>query len=148
MSNIPLPDNAGRVDTFTRQEGADTVHMQAVVPVDPATGLPLPLAQEATLAALSNAVATLNTAASAIQSAVEALNTKTTAVNTGAIAGTVALDVPTLAALESINAATGLQQPLTDAQLRAAAVPVSGQFYQDTQPFISSALPLPAVAAT
>ena len=40
MSNIPLPDNAGRVDTFTRQEGADTVHMQAVVPVDPATGLP------------------------------------------------------------------------------------------------------------
>ena len=148
MSNIPLPDNAGRVDTFTRQEGADTVHMQAVVPVDPATGSPLPLAQEATLAALSNAVATLNTAASAIQSAVEALNTKTTVVNTGAIAGTVALDVPTLSALESINAATGLQQPLTDAQLRAAAVPVSGQFYQATQPVSAAALPLPAGAAT
>ena len=134
MSHIALPDAAGRIDTFTRSEGADTVHMQAVVPVDPATGALLPLAQEATLAALSNAVVTLNAAASAIQSAVEALNSKTTAVNTGAIAGTVALDAPTLAALESITAETGLAQALTDAQLRAAAVPVSGAFYPATQP--------------
>ena len=54
MSNIPLPDSAGRIDTFTRTEGADTVHMQAIVPVDPATGDPLQLAQEATLAALNS----------------------------------------------------------------------------------------------
>ena len=52
----------------------------------------------------------------------------------GAIAGTVALDAPTLAALESITAETGLAQALTDAQLRAAAVPVSGAFYPATQP--------------
>lgn len=82
MSNIPLPDDIGCVDTFTRTEGADTVHMQAIVPVDPVTGDPLQLAQEATLAALNAAVATLNTAAAAIQSAVEAINGKTVAVDT------------------------------------------------------------------
>ena len=87
MSSIPLPENAGRVDTFTRSEGEETVHMQSVVAVDPATGEALALAQEATLTAVNTAVVTLNAAASAIQSAVEALNSKTTAVNTGAIAG-------------------------------------------------------------
>jgi hypothetical protein len=34
----------------------------------------------------------------------------------------------------TVTANTGLSQPLTDAQLRAAAVPVSGSFYQATQP--------------
>lgn len=136
MSNITLPNNAGRVDTFTRLEGADTVHMQAIVPVSPATGDPIPLATETTLAALSAAIETLNTAAAAIKAAVESLNTKTTAVDTGSVSGTVALDAPTLAALESINAATGLSQPLTNAELRGAAVPVS-----------AAALPLPAGAA-
>lgn len=38
--------------------------------------------------------------------------------------------------------------PLTDAQLRAAAVPVSGTFYQATQPVSAAALPLPSGAAT
>jgi uncharacterized membrane protein len=83
-----------------------------------ASALPLPAgaSTEATLAAL-------NVIAAAIQSAVVAINTKTTAVNTGAIAGTVALDAPTLAALESITASTG---GLTNSELRATALPVSG----------------------
>lgn len=38
--------------------------------------------------------------------------------------------------------------PLTDAQLRAVAVPVSGTFWQATQPISAAALPLPAGAAT
>ena len=38
--------------------------------------------------------------------------------------------------------------PLTDAALRATAVPVSGTFYQETQPVSASALPLPTGAAT
>lgn len=84
--------------------------------IDPAT--------EATLAAL-------NVIAAAVQTAVQAINAKTTAINTGAIAGTVALDSGTLAALETINANTGA---LTNAELRAAAVPVSGTFWQATQP--------------
>ncbi len=38
--------------------------------------------------------------------------------------------------------------PLTDAQLRAAAVPVSGTFFQATQPVSAASLPLPTGAAT
>jgi len=38
--NIQLPASAGnkKVDTFVRTEGADEVHMQAMVPVDPLSG--------------------------------------------------------------------------------------------------------------
>lgn len=136
-------------------------------PVQPisATALPLPsgAASEATLALLRTAVEAIKTAA-------EALNTKTAVVNTGAIAGTVALDGFTLAALETINAATGLAQPLTDTQLRASPVPVAVEFpatqpvsgtisvsnpgLTDAQlraeavPVSAAALPLPAGAAT
>lgn len=60
------------------------------------------------------------------------------------VGGTVELGLTSLAALESITA-TG---PLTDTQLRATAIPVSGQFYQATQPISATALPLPAGAAT
>jgi hypothetical protein len=105
MSTISLPENAGHVGTFTRIEEGVTVHMEAVVPVDPASGAPLDLATNATLVALSVAVATLNTAAAAIQAAAEAINSKVTAVNTGAIAGTVALDAESLAAMETITVA-------------------------------------------
>ncbi len=94
-----------------------------------ATELPLP-----TGAATQATLATLLAAAQAIQAAAEALNGKATAINTGAVAGTVALDAPTLAALESITASTG---GLTEAQLRAAALPMS-----------AIALPLPTGAAT
>jgi hypothetical protein len=79
--------------------------------------LPLP-----TGAATQVTLAALNVIAAAIQTAVDAINGKTTAVNTGAIAGTVALDAPTLAALESITASTG---GLTNTELRADPVPVS-----------------------
>jgi hypothetical protein len=38
--------------------------------------------------------------------------------------------------------------PLTDTQLRATAVPVSGTFFQATQPISAASLPLPSGAAT
>lgn len=43
MSNIKLPSSAqsAKIDTFTRVEGVDTVHMQAMVPVESSTGTPL-----------------------------------------------------------------------------------------------------------
>ena len=66
MSHIELPNAAGIVDTFTRLEGADTVHMQAVVPVDPVTGDPLLLAQQATLAAIQALHETMLTLLSAM----------------------------------------------------------------------------------
>jgi hypothetical protein len=40
------------------------------------------------------------------------------------------------------------QTGLTDAQLRASAVPVSGSFFQATQPVSAASLPLPSGAAT
>jgi hypothetical protein len=190
MSSVGILDAAGAtraIDTFVRTEGAGLVETQAIAVVNPTTGdpllptaggampvegaffqatqpvsaasLPLPAgaATQATLAAL-------NVIADAISTAVAALNTKATTINTGAIAGTVALDAPTLAALESITAATG---GLTNAELRAAAVPVSATFWQATQPvsftwagltdaqlrasavpMSAASLPLPADAAT
>jgi len=43
----------------------------------------------------------------------------------------------------TVTANTGLTQPLTDAQLRAAAVPVSGTFFQATQPVsIAASVPV------
>lgn len=66
MSNIPLPNSAGIVDTFTRTEGADTVHMQAVVPVDPTSGEPLDLAKDATVAAINELTDTMVTLLSAM----------------------------------------------------------------------------------
>ena len=43
----------------------------------------------------------------------------------------------------TVTANTGLSQPLTDAQLRAAAVPVSGTFFQATQPVsIAASVPV------
>jgi len=60
----------------------------------------------------------------------------------GAVAGTeVQVDVLTMPTV----AVTG---PLTDAALRATAVPVSGTFWQATQPVSSATLPLPAGAST
>ncbi|MEW9901050.1 hypothetical protein ABWL39_20745 [Chitinivorax sp. PXF-14] len=38
---INLPQQAGQVDTFTRQSGTSTLHMQAMVPVEPGAGTPL-----------------------------------------------------------------------------------------------------------
>jgi len=48
----------------------------------------------------------------------------------------------------TVTANTGLTQPLTDTQLRASAVPVSGTFFQATQPVSAASLPLPSGAAT
>lgn len=45
-------------------------------------------------------------------------------------------------------AAVPVSGPLTDAQLRATAVPVSGTFWQATQPVSAASLPLPSGAAT
>lgn len=110
------------------QAGPENLLGEGRMPITAET-LPLPTgaATQATLAALS-------VIAQAISDAVAALNGKATTINTGAIGGTVALDAPTLAALESITASTG---GLTNAELRAAAVPIS-----------ADALPLPTGAAT
>lgn len=122
--NIPIKDASDatrKVDVFVRTEGADQVEMQAVAVVAPLTGTPIDFATQTTVAALL-------VAANAIKTAAEALNAKATAIDTGAIAGTVALDAPTLAALENttvggtVSVSNMVAQGLTDAQLRANPV--------------------------
>jgi hypothetical protein len=54
----------------------------------------------------------------------------------------------TLAAILAALASVAVTGPLTDAQLRATALAVSGTFWQATQPVSAAALPLPAGAAT
>jgi hypothetical protein len=48
----------------------------------------------------------------------------------------------------SITGTAAVTGPLTDTQLRATAVPVSGTFWQATQPVSAASLPLPSGAAT
>ena len=157
MGQVNLKDAAGqpfKSKTHAVNDGGQPVEAQGVILTDPGTGDPVSVASEQTLQSVAAAIGVLNTAASAIKAASEALNAKATAINTSAIAGTVELGAASLAALENVTASvsnfpsvqtvqgavnsdTGLAQPLTDAQLRTAAVPVS-----------AAALPLPANAAT
>jgi hypothetical protein len=104
-----------RVDNHPDQPLTDAQLRAASLPVQVA-GLPLPAG-----AATESTLDALRLAAVAIRSAAETLAGRT--INTSAVAGTVALDAPTLAALETINATTG---GLTDAQLRASPVSVGG----------------------
>ena len=48
----------------------------------------------------------------------------------------------------SISGSVPVTGPLTDTQLRATPVPVSGTFYQATQPVSAASLPLPTGAST
>ena len=131
--NVTLPGTGSVVEAVevggALRQVVQVANLPTTQPVS-ATALPLP-----TGAATETTAAALLTAAQAIKTAAETLAGRT--INTGAVSGTVALDGPTLAALEAISADTGLAQPLTDAQLRASAVPVS-----------AAALPLPTGAAT
>ena len=131
--NVTLPGTGSVVEAVevggALRQVVQVANLPGTQPVS-AEALPLP-----TGAATEVTAAALLAAAQAIKTAAETLAGRT--INTGAVSGTVALDGPTLAALEAISADTGLAQPLTDAQLRASAVP-----------FSAAALPLPAGAAT
>lgn len=132
-NNVTLPGTGSVVEAVevggALRQVVQVANLPGTQPVS-AEALPLP-----TGAATEVTAAALLAAAQAIKTAAETLAGRT--INTGAVSGTVALDGPTLAALEAISADTGLAQPLTDAQLRASAVP-----------FSAAALPLPAGAAT
>lgn len=131
--NVTLPGTGSVVEAVevggALRQVVQVANLPDTQPVS-AAALPLPAG-----AATEVTAAALLAAAQAIKTAAETLAGRT--INTGAVSGTVALDGPTLAALEAISADTGLAQPLTDAQLRASAVPVS-----------AAALPLPTGAAT
>lgn len=58
------------------------------------------------------------------------------------------LRVPSAAKPLPVQVISGVTSGLTDTQLRATPVPVSGTFYQTTQPVSASSLPLPSGAST
>jgi hypothetical protein len=113
MSIAVKDRNSANVDIASTNVGGQEVTHNIIT--DP-SGNPIGPATQATLAQLLSA-------AQALQAAAESLDTKTTAVNTGAIAGTVAVsNLP--------SGSTGL----TDTELRANPLQVTGTFYQATQP--------------
>jgi hypothetical protein len=148
VSNIGIKDSddaVRRIDVFQRTEGADTVEMQAIVVVNPTTGDPLlpdaTGAMPVSAAALPlPAGAATQTTLAAVQSAVDALNAKVTAVNTGSV---VVSSAPTTPVTGAFYQAT---QPVSIASM--PTTPVTGAFFQATQPVSVAALPLPAGAAT
>lgn len=72
-----------------------------------------------------------------------ALNAKVTAVNTGAVtlSGSLPAGTNNVGSFTLANASIAVTGPLTDAQLRATAVPVSGTFWPAIQPVSLSTLP-------
>lgn len=82
-------------------------------------------ATQTTLAALKTVADNLLTTAQAIQAAADALNGKTVAVNTASIGGAVSVS--------NFPGTQPVSGPLTDAQLRAAALPVSSSALTDAQ---------------
>jgi hypothetical protein len=72
---------------------------------------------------------------------------------TGADDAKTAIDIPgtlangVLVDVSRVQGTVPVSGPLTDTQLRASAVPVSGAFFQATQPISAASLPLPTGAA-
>lgn len=125
MANVTLPGTGSVVEAVevggAMRQVVQVGNLPATQPVSVAA-LPLPLG-----ASTETTAAALLTAAQAIQAAAETLAGRT--LNTSAVAGTVAVsNLPATQAVSgTVTANTGLTQPLTDAQLRAAALAVNVQ---------------------
>jgi hypothetical protein len=104
-------------------------------PVQPGTGVTFACTQSGTwnITNISGTVSLPTGAATAANQSTA--NTALAAIQT-ALEGTLSV---------GSHAVTG---PLTDAELRATAVPVSGTFWQATQPVSAASLPLPSGAST
>lgn len=153
MSSVGIKDAAGAtrdIDTFVRTEGAGQVEIQAVAIVNPSTGDPL-------LPTAGGAIPVAGTFWQATQpvslAALPLPSGAATEAGLGAVVA--ALGTPLQAGGSVAVSNFPATQPvsftwagLTDAQLRATAVPVSGTFWQATQPVSAAALPLPSGAAT
>jgi hypothetical protein len=141
----------------TRTKPLDTQKVDGSAVTQPisASALPLPTgastaANQATeIASLSsidgkltnNATTTLQTTGN---TSLSSIDTKTPALGQALAAAS----TPVVLTAIQQAALTPQTNALTDAQLRASAVPVSGSFFQTTQPISATALPLPTGAAT
>jgi hypothetical protein len=87
---------------------------------------------------------TIDTDTGAIATSVASIDTKTPALGQALAAAS----VPVILPAATITTLTPQTDALTNTQLRATAVPVSGTFYQATQPVSAASLPLPSGAST
>jgi hypothetical protein len=153
--NVPLnqllciEDNTNGKELYATGTVAPTSYTQGTNSVIVTSVAPSSNSDKLTIYYDDAVVSNINTSTLALESGG---NLATIATNTGKIpskgTATIANSTPvniasdqTVPVSGTVTANTGLSQPLTDAQLRATAVPVSGTFYQATQPVSVASLP-------
>ena len=152
---VGVPAQSKNLDTATTTTTAGLVHRQVISLADPETAT-----SYARVSGDSLQVSVQNATLAVTQSGTFNITNISGTVSLPTGASTATLQTTGNTSLNSIDTKTpalsggrvpvesNLVQGLTDTQLRASAVPVSGTFWQATQPVSAASLPLPTGAAT
>ena len=152
---VGVPAQSKNLDTATTTTTAGLVHRQVISLADPETAT-----NYARVSGGSLQVSVQNATLAVTQSGTFNITNISGTVSLPTGASTATLQTTGNTSLNSIDTKTpalsggrvpvesNLVQGLTDTQLRASAVPVSGTFWQSTQPVSLSSSPLPTGAAT
>jgi len=152
---VGVPAQSKNLDTATTTTTAGLVHRQVISLADPETAT-----NYARVSGGSLQVSVQNATLAVTQSGTFNITNISGTVSLPTGASTATLQTTGNTSLNSIDTKTpalsggrvpvesNLVQGLTDTQLRASAVPVSGTFWQATQPVSLSSSPLPTGAAT
>ena len=152
---VGVPAQSKNLDTTTTTTTAGLVHRQVISLADPETAT-----NYARVSGGSLQVSVQNATLAVTQSGTFNITNISGTVSLPTGASTATLQTTGNTSLNSIDTKTpalssgrvpvesNLVQGLTDTQLRASAVPVSGTFWQATQPVSAVSLPLPTGAAT
>lgn len=137
-SSVQITEGIGKlIDTRTESGGN---HRQVVVigdpssgvaPVDDTAGLKVNLGGDNDVSVTGTVTANLSATDNAV---LDAIQTATEAIQSGQLSDD-----------HNVTVSNQVDQPLTDTQLRATAVPVTGTFYQATQPVSLASVPSHAV---
>ena len=152
---VGVPAQNKNLDTATTTTTAGLVHRQVISLADPETAT-----SYARVSGGSLQVSVQNATLAVTQSGTFNITNISGTVSLPTGASTATLQTTGNTSLNSIDTKTpalsggrvpvesNLVQGLTDTQLRASAVPVSGTFWQSTQPVSAVSLPLPTGAST
>ena len=152
---VGVPAQSKNLDTATTTTTAGLVHRQVISLADPETAT-----NYARVSGGSLQVSVQNATLAVTQSGTFNITNISGTVSLPTGASTATLQTTGNTSLNSIDTKTpalsggrvpvesNLVQGLTDTQLRASAVPVSGTFWQATQPVSAVSLPLPTGAST
>ena len=152
---VGVPAQSKNLDTATTTTTAGLVHRQVISLADPETAT-----NYARVSGDSLQVSVQNATLAVTQSGTFNITNISGTVSLPTGASTATLQTTGNTSLNSIDTKTpalsggrvpvesNLVQGLTDTQLRASAVPVSGTFWQSTQPVSAVSLPLPTDAST